>query len=82
MIAFWGFNHFVIIERVKANKFYIVDPKAGPMIIDIRSFEEMFCDYILVIENKKIYSQILKGVKNIYYLDILIILYLLARLFY
>lgn len=53
MIAFWGFNHFVIIERVKANKFYIVDPKAGPMIIDIRSFEEMFCDYILVIENKK-----------------------------
>ncbi|EEK58954.1 MULTISPECIES: peptidase domain-containing ABC transporter [Bacillus] len=53
MIAFWGFNHFVIIERVKENKFYIVDPKAGPMVIDIRSFEEMFCNYILVIENKE-----------------------------
>ncbi|KZD39152.1 hypothetical protein B4083_2255 [Bacillus cereus] len=53
MIAFWGFNHFVIIERVKENKFYIVDPKAGPMVIDIRSFEEMFCDYILLIENKE-----------------------------
>ncbi|MBG9713077.1 peptidase domain-containing ABC transporter [Bacillus cereus] len=53
MIAFWGFNHFVIIERVKEKKFYIVDPKAGPMVIDIRSFEEMFCNYILVIENKE-----------------------------
>ncbi|QFQ28546.1 peptidase domain-containing ABC transporter [Bacillus thuringiensis] len=53
MIAFWDLNHFVIIERVKENKFHIVDPKAGPMVIDIRSFEEMFCNYILVIEKKE-----------------------------
>ncbi|MGH1288104.1 peptidase domain-containing ABC transporter [Bacillus toyonensis] len=51
VIAFWGLNHFVIIEKVKKNRFYIVDPKAGPMIIDEKSFKEMFCNYILLIES-------------------------------
>ncbi len=42
MIVFWNFNHFIVLEGIKGNKVYIVDPAFGPQKITLEEFDEGF----------------------------------------
>lgn len=48
VIAFWEFNHFVVIEGFDANKVYINDPATGPVSITHEDFDRSFTGVILI----------------------------------
>lgn len=47
-IAFWEFNHFVVIEGLKKDKIYINDPARGRYVIDEKQFDTSFTGVILL----------------------------------
>ena len=41
-IAFWENSHYVVIEKVKGNRVYVVDSGAGREIVSLEEFEQLF----------------------------------------
>ena len=50
MIAFWRRNHFVVLEGIRGNSFYINDPAEGPRKVSRREFDESYSGICLVFE--------------------------------
>ncbi|MED1739149.1 peptidase domain-containing ABC transporter [Bacillus swezeyi] len=46
-IVFWDNKHYVLIEKVKSNNFYIVDPAKGKFKISSEEFEKFYSGYFL-----------------------------------
>jgi len=51
MIIFWKFNHFIVLEGVKKNKFFINDPACGHRTVYFDEFNKSFTG--IAIEMKK-----------------------------
>jgi NHLM bacteriocin system ABC transporter peptidase/ATP-binding protein len=49
-IAFWGFNHFVVIDGVGSDHVFINDPSSGPRKISTKEFSENFTGVALSME--------------------------------
>ncbi|ANC22992.1 MULTISPECIES: peptidase domain-containing ABC transporter [Bacillus cereus group] len=49
-IIHWNENHFVVLEKIKNNKFYIVDPALGRRRMLESEVEMMFSNYVLTTE--------------------------------
>lgn len=49
-IAFWNFNHFIVVEEITNKHAYINDPATGPRKISIDQFSAGFTGVILLIE--------------------------------
>lgn len=47
-IAYWNNKHFVVVDKIRNDKFYINDPAIGERILTKKEFEENFTDYILL----------------------------------
>lgn len=41
-IAFWENSHYVVIERIKGDRVYLVDPGAGRVIVTFEEFDQLF----------------------------------------
>lgn len=53
VIAFWNFSHYVVINYVANNKFYINDPAIGSLTISHDEFDRSFTGIIIVIAPEK-----------------------------
>lgn len=53
LIAFWEFNHFVVIEGIDAKKVYLNDPATGPRTVSHEQFDSSFTGIILLFEPTK-----------------------------
>ena len=47
-IAFWGFNHFVVVEGATRTDAHINDPASGPRRISVKEFSDNFTGVTLV----------------------------------
>lgn len=48
IILHWNNNHFIILEKIKKGKFFIVDPAIGRITLEQEEFEKCFSGVILV----------------------------------
>ncbi|PCJ61767.1 MAG: NHLP family bacteriocin export ABC transporter peptidase/permease/ATPase subunit [Rhodospirillaceae bacterium] len=49
-IAFWGFNHFVVVEGFSAKYAFLNDPSSGPRKVTLKEFGEKFTGVALAIK--------------------------------
>jgi len=50
MILFWGFNHFVVLERIDGGRFYLNDPAQGHRVVGANIFNRDYTGVGLVLE--------------------------------
>ena len=42
LIVFWNFNHFIVLEGIRKNRVYVVDPARGRLRMSLQEFDEGF----------------------------------------
>ena len=50
MILFWGFNHFVVLEGIGKDRWFINDPAIGHRVVDRDTFDRDFTGVALAFE--------------------------------
>ena len=56
-IAFWNFNHFVVVKGCKGKNVYINDPARGEVKVPFDEFEESFTGVALVFEKTDAFEE-------------------------
>ena len=49
-VIFWNNEHFVVLEKMKKDSYYIVDPAFGKRKIDRETMEESYTDVVMVVQ--------------------------------
>ena len=49
-ILFWGFNHFVVLEGIGKDRWFINDPASGHRVVDRDTFDRDFTGVVLTFE--------------------------------
>lgn len=47
LILFWNNNHFVVLEKIRQNMYFIIDPNLGRIKLDKEAFDEQFSSVVL-----------------------------------
>ena len=50
LILFWGFRHFVVLEGIGRDRFYLNDPAVGHRIVNADTFDRNFTGLVLAFE--------------------------------
>lgn len=56
-VVHWEFNHFVVVEGIGKNKYYINDPATGPRTVSRDEFDKSFTGCVLTFEPKETFRK-------------------------
>ena len=57
MILFWGFNHFVVLEGIRHERYFLNDPAVGHRVVDHDTFDRDFTGAALAFELGETFRQ-------------------------
>ncbi|HTA41470.1 MAG TPA: NHLP family bacteriocin export ABC transporter peptidase/permease/ATPase subunit [Bryobacteraceae bacterium] len=49
-IAFWNFNHFLVVEGYRKGRVYLNDPASGPRSVPLEDFDRSYTGVIMTLE--------------------------------
>lgn len=52
-MAFWNNTHFIVIEKIVREKYYMIDPATGRKKIEKSEFNQHFSNVVLYVKDKK-----------------------------
>lgn len=67
IVVHWNFNHFVVLLKVKSNKYTLFDPALGVIIINKEEFSSSFTGFYVEFSNEKTFQRKIstKTIRNI-----------------
>ena len=57
MIIHWKFNHFIVLERIQGNRYWVNDPASGRRVLDEKEVDESFTGVALTFEPSESFTQ-------------------------
>ena len=57
LVVHWDQKHFVVLERVKKNQYYIVDPEVGKRKLSLKEFEHFYSGAALSFERTESFEE-------------------------
>ncbi|EOS24506.1 hypothetical protein C806_02017 [Lachnospiraceae bacterium 3-1] len=63
-IIFWNNEHFVVLEKIKNDINYIVDPAFGRRKVDRETMEQSYCNVVMVVQPTENYKPIKEKSNN------------------
>lgn len=49
-VVFWNFNHFLVLDGIEADRFWINDPAIGRRSVDLEEFDRSYTGVVLTME--------------------------------
>ncbi|NDD46158.1 MAG: hypothetical protein EBZ24_12385, partial [Synechococcaceae bacterium WB9_4xB_025] len=49
-VVFWNFNHFLVLDGIEAERFWINDPATGRRSVDLEEFDRCYTGVVLTME--------------------------------
>ena len=49
-VVFWNFNHFLVLDGIEADRFWINDPATGRRSVDLEEFDRCYTGVVLTME--------------------------------
>ena len=63
-VIFWNHEHFVVLEKIKKDDYYIVDPAFGKRRIDRETMEESYSDVVMAVQPTEAFKPIKEKAHN------------------
>ncbi|MBM7580802.1 peptidase domain-containing ABC transporter [Jeotgalibacillus terrae] len=71
LILHWDNKHFVVLEGIIGNKFYVVDPASGKRTYKLKEFKEHFSGKVLLFEPTELFAKRKKDSNLPFFLSIM-----------
>lgn len=71
LILHWNYKHFVVLEKIKKDKYHIIDPEFGRRVLTLKEFEKQYSGVALCFKRTKSFREKKKKHNFTFFYDII-----------